>query len=283
MVIKADGLAAGKGVVVAADRSEAEGAIAGMMRERRFGDAGSRILIEACLEGPELSYFVLCDGERALPLGSAQDHKRVNDNDMGPNTGGMGAFGPSPLCQPEMERRITAEIVEPLLAGMRAEGRPYRGILYCGLMLTSEGPRVIEFNVRFGDPEAQALLPIIEGDLVTAFQSAAQGDLGASRLQIGDDRGVAVVLASGGYPGEFESGKPIEGIEDAESLPGVFVFHAGTASRDGQLVTAGGRVLTVVGRAHEFEMAIVRAYEATNFIHFDGMHARTDIGKKALS
>jgi phosphoribosylamine--glycine ligase len=283
LVVKADGLAAGKGVVVAADRAEAEAAIAGMMRERRFGDAGSRVLIEQCLSGPEVSYFALCDGRRALSLGSAQDHKRVNDNDTGPNTGGMGAFGPSPLCTPELEARINKEIVEPVLEGMRAEGHPYRGILYCGLMLTESGPRVIEFNVRFGDPEAQVILPIIEGDLVTAFRSAAEGDLGTSRLQFGDDRAVAVVVASGGYPGRFEAGKPIDGIEDAESLPGVFVFHAGTAERNGQLVTAGGRVLTVVGRANEFEMAIVRAYEALNFIEFEGMHARTDIGKKAIT
>lgn len=283
VVVKADGLAAGKGVVVAGDKAEAERAIAGMMREKRFGEAGSRILIEKCLEGPEVSYFALCDGHRALSLGSAQDHKRVNDNDTGPNTGGMGAFGPSPLCTPAVEARINKEIVEPVLAGMRAEGTPYRGILYCGLMLTREGPRVIEFNVRFGDPEAQVILPIIEGDLVTAFKSAAEGDLGDSRLRFGDDRAVAVVVASGGYPGTFQTGKPIEGIEDAESLPGVFVFHAGTAERDGQLVTAGGRVLTVVGRASEFEMAIVRAYEALNFIQFEGMHARTDIGKKVVS
>jgi phosphoribosylamine--glycine ligase len=282
VVLKADGLAAGKGVIVAQDRREAEDGVTAMMRDRRFGDAGARLVIEECLTGPELSFFVLSDGERALPLGSAQDHKRAFDGDQGPNTGGMGAFAPSPLCTPALQERILAEVVGPVLAGMRAEGHPYRGFLYCGLMLTPDGPRVIEFNVRFGDPEAQVVLPLVEGHLAAALAAAARGDLRGHAVSTGADRAVGVVLASGGYPDTIETGKPITGIDDAERLGGVTVFHAGTARRDGVLVTAGGRVLTVVARAGSFETAMTRAYEATERIAFDGLHKRSDIGRKAV-
>jgi phosphoribosylamine--glycine ligase len=281
VVLKADGLAAGKGVVVAPDRQAAEDAVTAMMRDRRFGDAGARLVIEQCLTGPELSFFVLADGERAIPLGSAQDHKRAYDNDEGPNTGGMGAFAPSPLCTPELEARILSEVVAPVIVGMRAEGRPYRGFLYCGLMLTPDGPRVIEFNVRFGDPEAQVVLPLVEGNLALALAAAAAGDLRGHAVSTRPERAVGVVLASGGYPDAIETGKPITGIADAERADEVTVFHAGTAVRDGALVTAGGRVLTVVGRASTFESAMARAYAAAEHISFDRLHKRMDIGKKA--
>jgi phosphoribosylamine--glycine ligase len=282
VVLKADGLAAGKGVVVAPDRRTAEDAVTAMMRDRRFGDAGARLVVEECLTGPELSYFVLSDGERAIPLGSAQDHKRAYDHDEGPNTGGMGAFAPSPLCTPDLEARILAEVVTPVIEGMRAEGYPYRGFLYCGLMLTPDGPRVIEFNVRFGDPEAQVVLPLVEGHLADALAAAARGDLRGHAVSMRAERSVGVVLASDGYPDAIETGKPIVGIADAERLADVTVFHAGTADRGGVLVTAGGRVLTVVGRGPTFEDAMARAYEAAARISFDRLHKRTDIGRKAL-
>ena len=283
VVVKADGLAAGKGVIVAPDRPVAEEAIAAMMRDRRFGSAGSRVVLEECLEGPELSLFVLSDGERAMPLGTAQDHKRALDGDRGPNTGGMGAFAPSPLADETVRSRVMDEIVEPVIRGMREEGAPYTGFLYCGLMLTREGPRVIEFNVRFGDPEAQVVLPLLTGDLAGALGAAAGGDLRAARVGVAGDRAVGVVLASGGYPDAYETGLPIAGVDDAEALPGVVVFHAGTALRDGRLVTAGGRVLTVVALGPDFQTARARAYDAASRITFDRMHRRGDIGLKAVS
>jgi phosphoribosylamine--glycine ligase len=284
VVLKADGLAAGKGVVVAPDAATAHAAVTAMMRERRFGAAGDRVLIEEYLEGVELSYFVLSDGERVVPLGSAQDHKRVYDGDAGPNTGGMGAFAPSPRCDGALERRILDEIVDPVIAGMRAEGHPYRGFLYCGLMLTPAGPRVIEFNVRFGDPEAQVVLPLIEGDLTQVLAAAASGDVRGHGVQLAPACTVGVVLASGGYPDAYQTGKPIAGLEEAASMPQVTVFHAGTAlGDDGQLVTAGGRVMTVVGRGLDYAQAMARAYRAVDCIRFEGMHVRRDIGLKALN
>jgi phosphoribosylamine--glycine ligase len=283
VVLKADGLAAGKGVVVAPDAASADAAVTAMMRERRFGNAGDRLVIEECLEGPELSYFVLSDGERIVSLGSAQDHKRVYDGDHGPNTGGMGAFAPSPLCDAALERRILDEVVAPVIAGMRAEGHPYRGFLYCGLMLTPSGPKVIEFNVRFGDPEAQVVLPLLEGDLLGTLTAAAAGDLRGHTMPFAEACTVGVVLASGGYPDAFQAGKVIEGLDAAAELPDVTLFHAGTALRDdGQLVTAGGRVMTVVGRGRDYAAAMSRAYEAVDRIRFEGMHVRRDIGRKAL-
>jgi phosphoribosylamine--glycine ligase len=194
----------------------------------------------------------------------------------------MGAFAPSPLCDGSLERRILDEIVEPVVAGMRGDGHPYRGFLYCGLMLTRSGPRVIEFNVRFGDPEAQVVLPLIEGDLLEVLRAAAAGDLRGHAVRVASARTVGVVLASGGYPGAFETGRAIEGLEAAASVPDVTLFHAGTALRDGQLVTAGGRVMTVVARSADYASAVARAYEAVGRIRFDGMHARKDIGRKAL-
>jgi phosphoribosylamine--glycine ligase len=283
LVVKADGLAAGKGVVVAQSAAEASDAVRAMMGERRFGDAGSRLVLESCLTGPELSFFVLAAGQGAMVLGSAQDHKRVNDGDTGPNTGGMGAFAPSPLCTEALERRLLADVVTPTLAGMHAEGHPYRGFLYCGLMLTPDGPYVIEFNARLGDPEAQVILPLIDEPLLPLLQAAAEGRLPDRRARVRHDPHVGVVIASGGYPAAFDTGKVIEGLSDAEGLPDVTVFHAGTAIRDGRVVTAGGRVLTVVGRGRDFQTAIARAYAGVDRIRFDGAYARRDIGAKALS
>jgi len=282
VVLKADGLAAGKGVVVAPDRAAAESAIAGAMRDRRFGPAGERLVIEECLSGPEVSFFVLSDGTRVAPIGSAQDHKRLLDDDRGPNTGGMGAFAPSPLVDAALESRIMREIVAPVVAGMAAEGHTFRGFLYVGLMLTNEGPKVIEFNVRLGDPEAQVVLPLVTEPLLPLLAAAAAGELPSRSCRVGSDRLVGVVLASRGYPDSSSSGDVIDGIDAAERIPGVTVFHAGTARKDGHLVTAGGRVLTVVGRASHFTEAISRAYAGVLQISFDGMQYRGDIGRRAL-
>jgi phosphoribosylamine--glycine ligase len=281
LVVKADGLAGGKGVVVAPDRPAANLAVRAAMEERQFGDAGARVVIEECLVGPEVSVFALCDGTRAILIGSAQDHKRAFDDDRGPNTGGMGAFSPSPLVDEGLERTIMERIIEPVLRGLAAEGCEYRGFLYAGLMLTSGGPKVIEFNVRFGDPEAQVVIPGIEGPLAQHLAAAADGRLNGTPIAFSRDRLVGVVLASEGYPGACPTGIPIEGLDRAEPLEGVIVFHSGTAIRDGQVVTAGGRVLTVVGRGGTFGTAISRAYEGVSAIRFAGMQYRRDIGAKA--
>jgi phosphoribosylamine--glycine ligase len=281
VVLKADGLAAGKGVVIANDRAEAESAIAAAMTEQRFGDAGSRLVIEEHLTGPEISFFVLSDGARAMSIGTAQDHKRICDDDRGPNTGGMGAFAPSPLVDDALHRQVMAEIVDPVIAGMEKEGHSYRGVLYVGLMLTTSGPKVIEFNVRFGDPEAQVILPLIAEPLLPLLIAAARGNLRQTSCRSSDEKVVGVVIASRGYPESSESGAPISGIEEAETQ-GVRVFHAGTARRDNQIVTAGGRVLTVVAHGPDFADAIARAYAGVERIHFEGMQYRRDIGKKAV-
>jgi phosphoribosylamine---glycine ligase len=282
VVLKADGLAAGKGVVVATDAVEAEAAVCAAMEERQFGDAGTRLVIEECLTGPEVSFFALCDGTRAVPLTSAQDHKRAFDGDRGPNTGGMGAFAPSPLLDAELEAVVMREIVEPVLRGMRTEGTEYRGFLYAGLMLTCAGPKVIEFNVRFGDPEAQAVMPLIDGDILPLLSSAADGSLGSHAPRLKDQVSVGIVIASGGYPGPVKHGLPIHGLAEAERVKGVTVFHAGTAMKDHRIVTAGGRVLTVVATGADFAEARERAYEGAARISFDGMQYRRDIGLKAL-
>jgi phosphoribosylamine--glycine ligase len=282
LVLKADGLAAGKGVVIAEDRDAALAAVEAAMVERRFGAAGARLVLEECLEGTEASFFVVSDGVRALPLLSAQDHKRILDDDRGPNTGGMGAFAPSPLVTPAIERRIMEEIVQPVVAGMAAEGHPFRGFLYVGLMLTSSGPRVIEFNVRFGDPEAEVVIPMMESDLLPLLLAAANGDLSGATCRFRAEPHVGVVLASRGYPERSESGQLISGLEQAARLEDVLVFHAGTAVKDGGIVTAGGRVLCVVGRGIDYQTAIARAYGAVAKVSFDGMQFRRDIGRKAV-
>jgi phosphoribosylamine--glycine ligase len=283
VVVKADGLAAGKGVVVAEDRHAARVAIRAAMIERRFGSAGDRVVVEEFLAGREASYFVLADGEAYVPLGSAEDHKRILDGDRGPNTGGMGAFAPSPLVTPAIEARVLREIVEPVLAGMQAEGRRFRGFLYVGLMLASDGPKVVEFNVRFGDPEAQVVLPMLDDDLSVLLAAAAAGALPRRTARFRAEPHVGVVLAAGGYPGEVETGRVIEGLDEAAAVPGALVFHAGTAMRGGRLVTAGGRVLTIVGRGETHQAAIEVAYRAAACVRFDGMQYRRDIGRRALT
>jgi phosphoribosylamine--glycine ligase len=285
LVVKADGLAGGKGVVVAPDRATAEAAVQAAMVDRSFGEAGARVVLEEMLTGPEVSFFVIADGEDYVPLLSAQDHKRIFDHDEGPNTGGMGAFSPSPLMTPELQARVEREIVGPVLTGMAAEGTPFRGFLYCGLMLTPDGPKVIEFNVRFGDPEAQVVMPLIEAPLAPVLQAAAEGRLSGSRRPTPDSRNVSVgvVLAAHGYPGDVRAGDVISGLDDvARDCPDVRVFHAGVKQRGADLVTAGGRVLTVVATAASFEVAIARAYEAASKISFEGMQFRSDIGMKAI-
>jgi len=252
------------------------------MRDRKFGAAGDRLVVEECLSGPEVSFFAISDGSRAVPIGTAQDHKRIFDGDRGPNTGGMGAFAPSPLVDGELEARIMQEIVDPVIAGMAAEGHAFRGFLYAGLMLTPNGPKVIEFNVRLGDPEAQVVLPLVAEPLLPLLFAAASGRLAQPRVRIGRGALVGVVLASRGYPESSESGRPISGIEAAEAVAGVDLYHAGTAMRGGQLVTAGGRVLTIVGRGADYGEAIARAYDGASRIAFDGMQYRRDIGRKAL-
>jgi len=301
LVVKADGLAAGKGVVVAPDRATAESAVRSAMVDRSFGDAGARVVLEELLQGPEVSFFVIADGENYVPLLSAQDHKRIFDNDEGPNTGGMGAFSPSPLMTAALQEQIERDIVQPVLRGMAGEGTPFRGFLYCGLMLTADGPKVIEFNVRFGDPEAQVVLPLLVEPLAPLLLAASEARLSGSGLRApgtgslgshgarnpepGSRRAsVGVVLAAHGYPGDPRSGDVITGLADvARDCPDVLVFHAGVKARGADLVTAGGRVLTVVATAPSFEIAIARAYEAAGKIRFEGMQYRRDIGAKALS
>ena len=281
LVIKADGLAGGKGVVIALDTAGAEAAVRDAMVDRRFGDAGGTVVFEECLRGPEVSVFALADGIDVRLLLSAQDHKRAFDHDEGPNTGGMGAFAPSPLLTRDVEARVMTEVIAPVIAGMRAEGHPYSGFLYAGLMLTSAGPRVIEFNVRFGDPEAQVVLPALSGPLAQVLMAAAQGRLGkAPPLGWNGEIFAGVVLASGGYPGTFDTGAPISGLDTEQG--DALIFHAGTALKDGRFVTAGGRVLTVVGRGPTYRAAIDRAYHAASLVTFDKMHFRTDIGRSAL-
>jgi phosphoribosylamine--glycine ligase len=282
VVLKADGLAAGKGVVLADDMAAAQSAIVAAMTERRFGSAGERLVIEQCLTGPEVSFFVLSDGTRGVPIGSAQDHKRVFDHDRGPNTGGMGAFAPSALLTDDLLDRVMREIANPVIAGMAAEGQPFRGFLFIGLMLTPHGPQVIEFNARLGDPETQVVLPLIDEPLLPLLLGAARGSLTQESCRIGRNCFAGVVLASRGYPESSESGQAIAGVEDAEAIPGVAVYHAGTARKDGVLLAAGGRVLTVVGQGADFTEAIARAYAGVHVIHFDGMQYRSDIGRKAL-
>ena len=232
--------------------------------------------------GPEVSFFVLCDGAKAVPIGTAQDHKRIFDDDRGPNTGGMGAFAPSPLLTPELEQQVLDSIVQPVLEGMAAEGYPYRGFLYVGLMLTADGPRVIEFNARFGDPEAQVVLPMLDEDLSWLLASAVTGALPDRPARFRDEPHVGVVLAAAGYPETPRSGDVITGVDAADRVPGAMVFHAGTARRDGRLVTAGGRVLTVVGRGATYVAATDVAYAAARQVHFDGVQFRSDIGRKAF-
>ena len=283
-VVKADGLAAGKGVAVCDGSEEAEQALAEAMGERRFGAAGERVLVEERLLGEEASYYVITDGERAVSLPPAQDHKRLCDGDRGENTGGMGAYAPAPVVTPEVERRIQEEIVAPALRGLRAEGMPYRGVLYVGLMIDAAGrPRVVEFNVRFGDPETQPLVLQMQGDLVPLLDGAARGCLNPASTPRARGAAVCVVLASEGYPRAYRKELPIEGLAEAAADPDVVVFHAGTRRGPQGFVTHGGRVLGVTARGDDVKAARDRAYTAAERIHFEGCTLRHDIAARALA
>jgi len=279
VVLKADGLAGGKGVIVARDKKEAEEAIDTLQVERRFGVAGDRVVLEEFLEGHEASFFALSDGQRVLPLVTCQDYKRLNDGDQGPNTGGMGGYSPSVHIDADMFRAIMDGILVPTVAGLAEEGRPYRGVLYIGLMLTKKGPRVLEYNARFGDPEAELIAVRMKSDLVPVLQATLAGRLEEINIEWLKARSVCVVLATSGYPGEPQTGAPIDGIDGAEALEGVEVFHAGTAVKDGKFITAGGRVLTLAALGATFAQATERCYKAAEAIRFDGRHFRTDIAR----
>jgi phosphoribosylamine--glycine ligase len=283
LVVKADGLAAGKGAIVCRTLAEADLALGACLEERRFGAAGLAVVVEEFMEGEEASLFALTDGHIAVALGVAQDYKTVFDDDRGPNTGGMGACAPAPPVDAAMERQVMDEIVRPVLTAMAAEGTPYAGILFVGLMLTAAGPRVVEFNCRLGDPECQVLLPLLEDDVLALFDAAASGAGLPGRLRWRPGASVCVVMASGGYPGRYGTGAAIHGVEAAEAMPGVEVFHAGTAVRDGHLVTAGGRVLGVQATGPDMDSAIARAYAGVDRIRFEGAHCRRDIGRRALA
>ena len=282
LVVKADGLAAGKGVLICRSLGEADAALAQCLEARAFGDSGLTVVVEEFLQGEEASFFALSDGTTALPLAAAQDHKTVWDGDRGPNTGGMGAYSPAPVMDSAMEARVMAEIVRPTIAAMAAEGAPYTGVLFVGLMITREGPKVIEFNCRFGDPECQALLPRLQEDLLALLLAAATGKGLPPTLAWSPRASVCVVMTSAGYPGRYDTGTAITGLEAAGALPDVTVFHAGTARAGGGLVTAGGRVLGVQALGDDVAAAIRTAYAAVERIRFDGAHYRRDIGHHAL-
>jgi len=282
LVIKADGLAAGKGAIVCKNREEAYSAIDLIMTEKKFGSAGENIVIEDFLSGEEASVLVFTDGETILPLVPSQDHKQVFDEDRGPNTGGMGAYAPAPVVNDVVFRKITEEIFEPLIRGLKKEGKVYKGMLYAGLMIKDNQPYVLEFNVRFGDPETQVILPKLRSDLLEVMLKTIGEDLAEVNLVWDERFCLCVVLASGGYPGKYEKGKVIKGLEKAEGLRDLFLFHAGTKRRDGEFITAGGRVLNVVGLAEGLIETQVKVYEAIKNIYFEGIHYRKDIGNKAL-
>ncbi len=283
IVIKADGLAAGKGVTVAHDVDTAVNAIREAMIECAFGAAGAKVVVEECLIGEEASILAFCDGKTVVPMIASQDHKPLLDGDAGPNTGGMGAYSPAPLVTPDMMAEIQRRVLEPCVAGMAAEGMPYKGVLYAGLMITASGPRVVEFNCRFGDPETQVVLPQLQSDLVPIMQACCEGTLRETPVAWNDDACVTVVMASGGYPKAYEKGKLITGIDDAEREPGIKVFHAGTKQMPEGVVTNGGRVLNVTASGPDIAATIEKAYRAVHKIHFDGAQFRTDIGAKALA
>ena len=281
IVVKADGLAAGKGVIVAMTEQEALDAVDAIMEDHSFGDAGARVVIEEFMEGEEASLLAFTDGTTIRPMISAQDHKRAYDGDRGPNTGGMGTYAPAPVMTPEMTERAVEEILKPTIAAMAMEGRVYRGCLYLGLMVTADGPKVVEFNARFGDPETQVVLPLLDSDLVAIMCACADGTLADVPIRWKDGAAVCVVLASGGYPGHYEKGQEIHGLADAEAM-GALVFHAGTAMKDGKLVTNGGRVLGVVGRGADISSAVDAAYAAATKISFKDAYYRKDIAHRAL-
>jgi phosphoribosylamine--glycine ligase len=281
-VVKADGLAAGKGVLICATREEAQSAIDEIMVKKAFGQAGEKVVIEEFLEGEEASFMVLTDGDYVLALPSSQDHKRVFDNDQGPNTGGMGAYSPAPVVTQAVEDRVIREVVTPLMAGLKRKGIIYRGVIYVGLMITTAGPKVLEFNARFGDPECQVMMMRLKSDLVPLLQAAVDGTLRTVRPEWYPDPAVCVVLSAGGYPGSYEMGKEIRGLEKLKDWPKGFVFHAGTSKESGRWQTSGGRVLGVTARGHDLAEAVQEVYRGVNAISWDGMHYRRDIARRAL-
>lgn len=282
IVVKADGLAAGKGVVITKTKEEAASVAVEMLSGKMVGEAGQRVILEECLTGDELSFLVLSDGERVAPLVAAQDHKRVGDGDTGPNTGGMGAYSTPAILDDQMRDWLVNHVARPVVAGMKAEGAEYKGVLYCGLMMTARGPMVLEFNCRLGDPETQPILMRLESDLVEALEASIEGRVSDGNFRWSTDASVCVVISSGGYPGTFEAGKKIVGLEEAGKVAGTKIFHAGTSQHDGTYYTAGGRVLGVTSRAADLKTAVDRAYEAAGKIGFDGAHYRKDIAARAL-
>ncbi|NUM81141.1 phosphoribosylamine--glycine ligase [bacterium] len=280
-VVKADGLAAGKGVIVAADVQETLDAVDLIMSDKKFGTAGNKIIVEEKMSGEEASVFAVTDGEDYVLLPAAQDHKRIFDGDRGGNTGGMGAYAPAPVVTPEIMAQVERTIIRPVIRGMASEGRLYKGVLYCGLMLTDDGPKVVEFNCRFGDPECQVLMPLIESDVIELFLAVAQGKLKNYSLRLNSMTATCVVLASGGYPDAFEKGKTIFGLEKKLSS-GAMIFHAGTQKPDEKFITSGGRVLGVTAFTDTIAGSIQKAYEIAGQVSFEGMHFRKDIGFKAL-
>ena len=283
VVIKADGLALGKGVIIAQDAQAAKEAVEAIMNEKIFGKSGDHVIVEEFLQGPEVSVLSFTDGETLVPMVTSMDHKRAYDGDEGPNTGGMGAVAPNPYYTKEVAQRCMEEIFLPTIRAMKQEGRPFQGCLYFGLMLTPDGPKVIEYNCRFGDPETQVVLPLLKTDLLTIFQAVMEGKLKEQKVEFLDKAACCVILASGGYPKNYYTGLPISGIGEAEQMEDVSVYHAGTKMEDGKLLTAGGRVLGVTALANDLAGAMEKAYEAAGKIHFDNMHYRRDIGRRALS
>jgi phosphoribosylamine---glycine ligase len=282
VVVKADGLAAGKGVVICDNKEEAISVANEMLSGKMLGEAGSRVVVEECLKGEELSFLVFSDGERVAPLAPSQDHKRAGDGDTGPNTGGMGAYSSAAMLDAQMRNWLVQHVAQPVVSGMKAEGSEYKGVLYCGLMMTARGPMVLEFNCRFGDPETQAILMRLESDLVEAMEAVIEGRVSDGDFRWSADAAVCVVMASGGYPGTYAAGKRVSGLAEAEKIPGVKVFHAGTTRHDDAYFTAGGRVLGVTARAPELKDAVARAYDAAGRITFEGAHYRKDIAARAL-
>lgn len=280
-VVKADGLAAGKGVIICMTREEADKAIEDMLTDHAFGDASATIVIEEYMVGPEVSVLAFADGKSVLPMVSAQDHKRIFDGDKGPNTGGMGAYSPAPVYTEALSAEVNKTIIEPTIAAMAAEGTPFTGILYTGLMLTEKGPRVLEYNVRFGDPETQPIMVRMKSDIVELFQACVDGKLDEAALEWQDEAAVCVIMASGGYPASSEKGVPIHGLDDIAAEEAI-VFHSGTAEKDGEIVTNGGRVLGVTAKDATIKGAIDKAYAAVEKINFDHMQFRRDIGARAL-
>ena len=282
LVIKADGLAAGKGVFIVKDLLQARDALDALMEEKKFGEAGRQVIIEEFLEGEEVSILAFCDGKTIVPMVSSQDHKKIFDNDRGPNTGGMGAYSPVPFYPDEFEKRVLEEILKPTVKGLQSEGREYKGVLYAGLILTKQGPKVLEFNARFGDPETQVVLPKLKTDLIDILNAVIEGTLHKINIEWEDNAAVCVVVASGGYPGKYQKGKVISGLERLEKMKDIIVFHAGTKFQDDKIITSGGRVLGITAWDENISKAKERAYKGVKEIYFEDMYYRKDIASKAI-